>query len=228
MFSLDKKLLCFFIFIITLHVSAKEGTYSYSRIEISRDSLVFCLKINNLFNESIVEGLQKGMTTVLEYRIQLWKKRSLWFDKLITEDIIRFKISYDIWGKRYVVMRNKLKPEALDIHGVRQVCQQLYEYALLSSQKLKTDKEYFLAVKVRLRPISIENYREIQRWLVGEAKEIDAEVIKEPQKAGEKAGNWFLGMVLNLSGFGDKVINAKSDLFSIHNNKISRQEHSRN
>ena len=67
-----------------------------------------------------------------------------------------------------------------------------------------------------MHPISIENYKEIQRWIVGEAKEIDTKVIKQPKKAG----NWVLGVVLNLSGFGDQVINARSQSFLIDSNKL--------
>ncbi|MFO7889890.1 MAG: DUF4390 domain-containing protein [bacterium] len=223
MLSIDKKLLFFVIFIIALEVSGKVEKFRYTSIKTDTDSLVFSFEVNNLFNETIVEGLQKGMTTVLEYRIQLWEKRSLWFDKLITEDIIRFKINYDIWGKRYGVFKNNQKPVILDINGVKNVCQRLHNYSLLPSHELKINKEYFVAVKVTLRPVSVENYREIQRWVVGEAKEIDTEVIKEPRKAGEKAGSWLLGLVLNLSGFGDRVILARSNSFFINENQVILQ-----
>ena len=86
----------------------KEEKFEYHFIKIENDSLVFNFEVNNLFSEVIVEGLNKGMTTVLEYKIQLWKKRSLWIDKLVAEDILRFKINFDIWSKRYIVFKNKV------------------------------------------------------------------------------------------------------------------------
>ena len=198
----------------------KEEKFEYHFIKIENDSLVFNFEVNNLFSEVIVEGLNKGMTTVLEYKIQLWKKRSLWIDKLVAEDILRFKINFDIWSKRYIVFKNKEKPEAFDINEVKEKCQQLPHYSLCPCQDLENNKEYKIAIKVTLHPISIENYKEIQRWIVGEAKEIDTEVIKQPKKAGKKAGNWVLGLVLNLSGFGDQIINARSQSFLINSHQL--------
>jgi len=211
------------ILTLPLEVLGKEEKFEYRTIKIENDSLIFNFEVNNLFNENIVEGLQKGMTTVLEYKIQLWKKRSLWIDKLIKEDIIRFKTNFDIWGKRYIVYKNDQKPMVLNIDGVRGVCQQLKNYSLYSSQELENRKEYIIAIQVTLRPISVDNYKEIQRWVIGEAKDLDTEVIKEPRKASKKAGNWLLRIVLNLSGFGDKVIHARSQSFFIDDYQIIMQ-----
>ncbi len=229
MISIHKKIIIFFlIFNFSLTVSGKEEKFRYSAITIKNDSLVFSFEAINLFNEDIVEGLKKGMTTVLEYKIQLWNKRSLWIDKLITEDIIRYKINYDVWGKRYIVYKNDQKPRVLDIDSVKELCQNLEHYSFTSSQELQKEKEYIIGIKVTLRPISVENYEEIQRWVIGEVREIDTDVIKEPRKAGEKAGNWIFGFLLNVIGFGDKVINARSDSFYVQQNQVNRLEDTRN
>jgi len=219
--SIDKKLLIYLlILILPCKIIGKEEKFEYHFIKIENDSLVFNFEVKNIFAEPVVEGLNKGMTTVLEYKIQLWKKRSLWIDKLVAEDILRFKINFDIWSKRYIVFKNKEKPGAFDINEVKEKCQKLPHYSLCSCKDLENNKEYKIAIKVTLHPISIENYKEIQRWIVGEAKEIDTEVIKQPKKAGKKAGNWVLGLVLNLSGFGDQVINARSQSFSINSHQL--------
>ena len=229
MISINKKVIvCFLIFVFSLKASGKEEKFRYTSITIKNDSLLCSFEVNNLFNEDIIEGLKKGMTTVLEFKIQLWNKRSLWIDKLINEDIIRYKINYDVWGQRYIVYKNDQKPRVLDIDGVKELCQNLKHYSLTSLQELQNEKKYIIGIKVTLRPISVENYEEIQRWVIGEAREIDTDVIKKPRKAGEKAGNWILGLLLNLSGFGDKVINARSGSFYLRNNQIIRQEIKKN
>jgi len=216
------------IFIFSLTVSGKEEKFRYSTITIKNDSLIFSFEAINLLNDNIIEGLKKGMTTVLEYKIQLWNKRSLWIDKLINEDIIRYKINYDVWGQRYIVYKNDQKPRVVDIGRAKEICQNLENYSFTSAQKLQNEKEYIIGIKVTLSPISVENYEEIQRWVIGEVKEIDKDVIKEPRKAGEKAGNWILGFLLNLIGFGDKVINARSDSFIVQDSQVNRLEDTRN
>ena len=96
---------------------------------------------------------------------------------------------------------------------IRERCSELVNFPLVPSSKLTKGEQYVLTVKIALQPMSVENYQEIKRWLAGEMKEINPKTIRTTKSPGKKAGNWLLGLVLNLTGFGDRIITPKSPSF---------------
>lgn len=195
-------------------VFSKEKKYEFSNIEIEDGKVIFDFEIKNLFTEDVINGLRKGMTAALEYKIQLWQKKFFWVNKIDYEKILRYKINYNIWEKRYAVYTGMEKPKFLNIDRVKKLCCEIENYSLCRIKDLNQNNEYIIIIKVTFRPMSIDNYEEIRRWVSREAKEFNPKELKKPRKAGEKAGNWLVEIVLNLTGFGDRVITAKSEVFS--------------
>ena len=191
----------------------KEKKYRFGEIRIQDDVLVVNFEVYDLFSEEVLHGLQKGMTAALEYQIQLWKQRPHWIDQLVTEEFVRMKVNFDNWEKRYVLTTPQEEPRLMNEDRIRQRCSQLVDFPLCSADMLSDGSQYSIAVKVILRPMSVENYQEIKRWLAGEVKELNPKAIRTSKSPGKKAGNWLLGLVLNLTGFGDRIITAKSPPF---------------
>ena len=191
----------------------KEKKYRFGEIRIQDDALIVNFEVYDLFSDEVLHGLQKGMTAALEYQIQLWKQRPHWVDQLVTEEFVRMKVNFDNWEKRYVLTTPQEEPRLMNEDRIRQRCSQLVDFPLTSADMLSDGSQYTIAVKVILRPMSVENYQEIKRWLAGEVKELNPKAIRRSKSPGKKAGNWLLGLVLNLTGFGDRIITAKSPPF---------------
>ena len=204
------------ISLLLLPVSSlgKKKRYHFGEIKGANGSLVINFQINDLFSKEVIQGLQKGMTAAIEYQIQLWKERPHWADQLVAEELIRMKVSYDNWERRYILDTPKEGPRLLNEDKIRERCSQLTDFAIAPLEKLIQGSRYSVAVKAILQPMSVESYQEIKRWLSGEVKELNPKAIKSSKSPGRKAGNWLLGLVLNLTGFGDRVITAKSPVFS--------------
>jgi len=191
----------------------KEKKFRFGEIRIRDDALVVNFEVYDLFSDEVLQGLQKGMTAALEYQIQLWKQRPHWVDQLVTEEFVRMKVSFDNWEKRYVLTTPQEGPRLMNEDRILNRCSQLVDFPLTSADMLSDGSQYTIAVKVILRPMSVENYQEIKRWLAGEVKELNPKAIRTSKSPGKKAGNWLLGLVLNLTGFGDRIITAKSPPF---------------
>lgn len=207
---------CLFSIILLLPISslAKKKKYRFGEIKGENSVLLINFQINDLFQKKVIQGLQKGMTAAIEYQIQLWKERPHWADQLVAEEIIRMKVNFDNWERRYVLDTPQEEPRLLNEDRIRERCSQLNDFPLAPLEKLEPGSRYTVAVKTILQPMSVESYQEIKRWLTGEVKEINPKAIKSSKSPGKKAGNWLLGLVLNLTGFGDRIITAKSAVFT--------------
>ena len=205
---------CIFLMsLVPLCGLASEKNYRFGQISIEKDTLKINFQVFDLFNKEMLQGLQKGMTAAIEYQIQIWRERPRWVDQLIAERIIRRKVNFDQWEKRYVLATSPEEQQFMSEHRIRERCSQLVDIPIVPSSKLTIGDQYIIAMKIVIQPMSVENYQEIRRWLAGEVKEINPKAIRTTKSPGKKAGNWLLGLVLNLTGFGDRIITAKSPSF---------------
>lgn len=217
---------CFKIFLLILLFSAgslsnaRGKPWSFGPVRVKGDHLVFNFKAGNLVDEQILRGLRRGMTAAIEYQVQLWKKNNRWMDELVSESLVRLKVTYDNWEKKYLVLLGKNRPHWLAEESVRDRCSNLTDFPAGRLEDLRDGSQYYIKIRVLLRPMSIENYQEIKQWLTGEMKDIDSKSIAKSKSPGKKAGNWFLGLVLNLTGFGDRTVTAKGSRFSWQNSEV--------
>ena len=216
-------LLFFFIF-GTHPVYAKETRYRFSEITNRNGNLVFTFRIKDFITKDVLEGLQKGMTAAVEFQIQLWRARRNWIDQLVTDKSMRMRIVYDNWEKRYIVSTQQDEDIRMNEDGVQRFCSELVEYELEPLSSFRPDKQYYIGVRAVLQPLSIENIQGIKRWLTGEVKDLNPKAIKSTKSAGKKAGDWLLDVVLNLTGFGDRLIEGKSRPFTVNQDTVVVQE----
>ena len=202
------------LLLIPLSALPKGKKYRFGQVREENGNLLINFEIRDLMNQDVLLGLQKGMTAAIEYQIQLWDESPRWANRLVAEQIRRLKISYDAWERRYVVFRPGIDPEIMNEDRVIRECSELIDFNLASVNLLEPDGSYTIAIRLVLQPMSVENVEEIRRWLSGEVKQINPKAITDSENPGKKAGNWFMGLVLNLTGFGDKVITAKSPPFN--------------
>ncbi len=218
-----KKYICGIIsFLLLLPISGltKEKKYIFGEIKGQNDYLVVNFELINFLNRDILNGLQKGLTAGIEYQLQLWKENQHWVDQLIAEKTFRVKVSFDNWERRYVLTTGEGKSIFLNEEMLKQRCSKLTNFRLSPLSKLKSGKRYRITVRVVLQPMSVENYQEVKRWLAGEIKELKPKALKPSRSPVKKAGNWLLGLVLNLTGFGDQVVTAKSPAFYWQNGSV--------
>ena len=210
-----KYIVRFIIIFLLLPISGSpnEKKYRFGKIKAENGSLLVNLQIRDLLDKDIIKGLQKGMTAAIEYQVQLWKDRPRWVNQLVAEEIVRMKVNYDNWERRYVLVTPRGEPSLLNEDRIREHCSNLVDFPIGSLDQLEPESRYMIAIKVILQPMSMESYQEIKRWLTGEVKELNPKALKSTKSPGKKAGNWLLGLILNLTGFGDKVITAKSPEF---------------
>lgn len=203
------------ILLLTSGLSAKDKKALFHDIRAESGQVTAHLEVVELLDDDLIQGLQKGMTAALEYQVQLWEERTGWADRLLEERYHRMKLAFDPWSKRFTVETREGPPLLLSEEALRQRCADLESLRVAPLDMLEKDKSYYIGVRIILKPVSMESMEEISKWLGGEVKAIDPKAVIQAQPSTKKTSRWLMGLVLNITGFGDRVITAKSPRFTL-------------
>jgi len=205
------------IFLFTDAYSGKRETVSVvNNICAQNGCIVFDFYSDDIVTKSVLEGLKKGLTAEIEYRVQLWKYNRYLPDTMEKEKIRKIKIGYDRWQKSYIIKESADKIVHCSSDEIVIRCSSLKKVKLKDIASLSGGKRYRIIVKVIVKKMSLENYEEIKRLLSGKAEDLDINSLKKEKQKSKKAKNLFFNLLLNISGFGDKIITAKSEWFTLN------------
>jgi len=172
-----------------------------------------------LIDDAIRERLRSGFTTIFEYQVQLWSKKTLIFSQLICEKPFRLKLAYDNWDKRYRVITPTEDRKTTSLQKVEEMCLDFQKFELIPINKLKVKTNYSVTVLLLIKPISVENLQEIERALQGEKNVTDKPVKDTNPEKKVTVTNRFLKFVLAFTGLGDKIISSPKVNFYLNEKK---------
>lgn len=192
--------------------AAQEGLdVTVDRVWIRGDSLNVDFSVRELFSERIRGGLERGLPMTLSFEIELWRDRSGWWDALEARHVHEFKIQQNVWDDRFfiddVAGRRLWLPDIDTLE--RHLSYRRGEF-VAAVEGLEAGKSYFVVVIPTLKPLTIEDVREVEAWLTGEI-----ETGRERTGFSVITGlpRTVFGIFIDLAGLGDKSAVAKSGKF---------------
>lgn len=182
-------------------------------------SLVIDFRADGIIDDAMVERLRSGFTSILEFQIEIWKKRPFLFSQFIYQRSFQVKLAYDTWDNRYQIISQDEDRKTTSIQRVREICSNYQKIIVCTREKIRINSTYFAIVRLIIRPMSIENLKEIERALKG-TKNQNEKIEKYPTPQASPK-NRFLKFILAVTGFGDQVLSSRNVEFTIDNkNKI--------
>ncbi|MDM7925830.1 MAG: DUF4390 domain-containing protein [bacterium] len=192
----------------------------FDSVAVSGDSVIVGFEMSGLFDRETFRSLRKGMTAGLEYQIQVWGDRDGWFDAVVDEKVLRMKLGYDNWERCYTVMRPGGTARFQEDTAAERNCCRIRGIGLVRRDRLKPGRTYHILVRMVFEPMSVESLHEIGRWLSGEVDDLNAKSLSRKRSPVKSAGDWLLGFVVNLSGFGDREFTAESPPLIVENGNV--------
>ena len=208
-----------FIILCISFLQAANKRVVIDSVKINSGSLMLDFHVDEIIDEKVAEGLLKGLTSTIEYQVELWEKRGV-LNRLAVQQDVRMKVFYDNWEHKYVILSAEEKRLTSSLETVKEKCSQVQNFIMIPIDKLKSKNDYFFNIKVILRPLSIENYQEIRHWLSGKAKNFKLNDLDDTEEQEKKFKGGLFKMFLALTGFGDRVISGKCDDFKIQDGEI--------
>lgn len=128
-------------------------------------------RVVDLLPDRVEASLARGMPATLQYRTELWRRRSGWFHKLENSLEFSLKIRYDVWSKTYLIERNNLEPMVLpSLDSLRVALSQPVVLPVAPMTKLEGGAEYYVVTTATLKPLTVEDVAEGEGWLSGEVE----------------------------------------------------------
>ena len=192
--------------LILAAVHGAEREITIDSLVISGDRLLLGYHIENLMNDKIIEGLQRGFTSEIVHHIQVWRSKKL-FSQIACEKFYSIKVFYDNWEGKFAIATESENRLTSNVETLRRICSAIENLSLADTTSIEKNSKYYLTIQTTFQPISNESYQELRNWVSGQSQ-AEAPVRSKPAKRGR-----IFAVLLDLMGFGDKVVSFKSGNF---------------
>jgi hypothetical protein len=147
------------------------------------------------------------MPATLTLHVELWRRRAAWFDRLEGAWEAQARVRYDIWSDTYQLERGRLPGFATaSLDSLEAELERPIALRLASLATLRPGDRYYVACIATLKPLTVEDAREIEGWLSGE--------VQSKRRAGLGAITGLplavFDAVRNVVGLGDESGRAQS------------------
>jgi hypothetical protein len=157
--------------------------------------------------------MNKGVPILLEYKLGLWKERAGWFDRLLDDSQISYKVRYDPWEKQFSVVQIGAEVVIENIlNSEREVLDLLKSSGQISLELDDTTGIYYIAGNLSIKTMSFSNYREVESWLKGELSDVSRPRL---QDAPDRVSEFLFDMALKITGLKNISREFRSERFEI-------------
>ena len=186
-------------------------------IRIESGNLMVDFHADSLLSSRLLAGMQRGITSSARFRVQLWRKRSLFLSGLVAEREYEIKATFDLWEQQYLMQTWEERRLTRSLELVRANWEQHRNLLLADSSKLGAKTRYRVSVEVLVEPVSRESLQEIRGWLGGEIKKTPQpdSTGSPPPENSRGLQDRLLDAVIDLTGLGERMITARSETFRV-------------
>lgn len=178
-----------------------------------RGGYVYCdVRLSEPFEPRVRESLARGMPATLSVRAELWRRRRGWFDRLESSYEAAVRIRYEVWSERFRLERAGADPELVpSLDAAEAILRRPWALPVARIGALQPRGSYYVVVSAVLKPLSVEDVKEVEGWLSGEVesqRRAGLGVVTELPRA-------LFDAVRNFAGFGDRRVRASSVDFGL-------------
>ena len=137
---------------------AEQAYLSNVVVTNSRDHMLVYFSVNNCFTPDMNRAIDSGLQTTFTFFIQLYEKRSFWWDKKIVSTKINHSIKYNHLKKNYeLTLSGKSGPviKVDEFEKAKELMAQVSAVKVVEMSKLKKGKDYQLQLMAQLDKIKL-------------------------------------------------------------------------
>ncbi len=129
------------------------------------------LRLRDVFDERIEASLARGMPATLLIHAELWRSRTAWFDRLVSNADVSIKVRFEALRGRYRIQRSGLPDLGFDsMDSVRTMLSRAIPMPVGRMEVVKLSARHYMMISVTLQPMTVEDLREGEEWLSGEVE----------------------------------------------------------
>lgn len=169
------------------------------------------LTSSGILDEEARRTIEQGGTSEIEYTIELFRKRSGWFDASVGDPIsIPFRVSYEPFERKYRMLGLDIGLKTDDFQKVVDQVTRLGDVTLgtLTDLRMDMDATYYVVVTMHYQPITVDTLDELRSWMdTGRPAE------EGRQRSGKGIGSRIAQALMSAAGFGERQLRGESAPF---------------
>lgn len=165
------------------------------------------LDAEGLFGDQARRDLEQGGVSMLVYQLEVYRKRSGWFDSLVETSELVYRVSYDSFERRYRMQGDDIGVKSESFQEVVGLCTRLKGIQVCSLERLDREAEYYLVIRCAFQPMSLESLDELRTWVEG------GEPPREREERRQGVGSRLARMLMSAAGFGEKQLQGTGPTF---------------
>lgn len=180
---------------VSVRVSAEDGTVYADARE------------TGLFEPDLDTSLRSGLPARVRVDIVLYERRAALWDREVLRHSWRVSVLFDVLEERYTVLDDNdgVLLEVGDLAGVEEFVGGLELWPLCALADLDAGREHYVGVEFRIEPLSVEEVRDLERWLRGN--------VRQGARLSDVPGQ-LVGILRNQLGLGDRLERGRSAEFT--------------
>ena len=169
------------------------------------------LRAEDAFSDRIAQTVDRGMPVTIVVTVDVWQDRSGWFDQLVGEQQVVLRAFRNAWSDDFALRRDR-EPERTitNLAMLESEIARPMRVRAVPLTRLAPGERYYAIVQVAVKPLTVEDLETVEQWLSGEAKRSG----KPGPGSIAKLPRYLVGILANLSGFGDEVGRWRSGTFT--------------
>lgn len=173
--------------------------------------LAVSLRTTQVLSPRVRDSLERGMPATVRLSVDVWKVRLGWFDQLVRTERAELRVARNAWSDEYQ-MRRQAGPlvTLLDLDEVEREFERPIRVRVLPVAALDPDARYYAIARIEVKPLTVEDIEEVERWLSGEAKRVG----KPGPGSIARLPAYMIGVLANLAGLGDETATHRTGTFT--------------
>jgi hypothetical protein len=181
------------------------------RITRVEDHVTVALRPAGVLSPRVRDSLERGMPATVNLSVELWRVRPGWFDQQVRLEESQMRVVRDAWSDEFQMRReNGPLVTLLDLDETERELSRPVRVRILPVANLKADARYYVVARLAVKPLTVEDIEEVERWLSGEAKRAG----KPGPGSIARLPVYLVRMLANLSGLGEETATVRTGTFT--------------
>jgi hypothetical protein len=193
-----------------------------SPIKFEDDAVTAEISINDSLPSNLTGYMKKGVPISFDYKLELWRSRAGWLDKLVDNVGIGYRLRYDTWEKGYTIISEQSR---LTVEYILEEAREASDLVKSSGHlKMSIDDvsgDYYIIGKLTIKTMSLSNLKEVESWLKGEISGAKKPKIRDTP---DKFSEFLFNTALKVSGLKNISEEIRTPFFEIKNGVIEYQD----
>lgn len=198
--------------VLALTGTGRAGEMVVEEVGLERGLVAARIRLVDAFDDDTRASLASGLPITVRFTTELWRERRRWFDAQVDARVVSYRIRWDP-GERVYTLTHPGPPRRDSYDSLDPLLADLARRTLPAHPRwgLEDKHLYFLVLETAIRPLTLEEFRELDGWIGGQIRgRTDEEEVADD---GGGIAQTFFDLVVDFSGFGDTIYEARTDPF---------------